>query len=217
MKNIIVQGVSLKRKLLIHTGLGNINVISNFKDFPLIVRNLKEETSTFKFVFIGRISQGKGIREILQAMSILTQNEKHFEIHFYGTLEEHFDLETDKSKYCGFLDFQKNPEESYSKLSDYDCMLFPTYWIGEGFPGVIIDAFIAGLPVIATDWNMNIEIIEDGINGFIIEPKSSEALAEKMEHIMRNREELGIIRKSNLSRAQDYHIDRIWPQIMELL
>ena len=96
-------------------------------------------------------------------------------------------------------------------------MLFPTYWKGEGFPGVIIDAFVAGLPVIATDWNMNTEIIEDGVNGFIIEPKSSEALAEKMQYVMHNRKELENIRENNLARAKDYQIDKVWPQILELL
>ncbi len=96
-------------------------------------------------------------------------------------------------------------------------MLFPTYWKGEGFPGVIIDAFVAGLPVIATDWNMNTEIIEDGVNGFIIEPKSSAALAEKMQYVMQSRGELEKIRQNNFTRAKDYHIDKIWPQIMELL
>jgi glycosyltransferase involved in cell wall biosynthesis len=147
----------------------------------------------------------------------LIQSDNAFEIDFYGPIEEKVDLETHKSKYCGFLDFQHDSEKAYSKLSEYDCMLFPTYWKGEGFPGVIIDAFVAGLPVIATDWNMNTEIIEDGVNGFIIEPKSSKALAEKMEYAMQNREELEKISENNLARAQDYHIDKIWPQIMELL
>ena len=96
-------------------------------------------------------------------------------------------------------------------------MLFPTYWKGEGFPGVIIDAFVAGLPVIATDWNMNTEIIEEGVNGFIIEPNSSNALADKMQYVMQNREELKRISENNLDRVKDYHVDKIWPQIMELL
>jgi glycosyltransferase involved in cell wall biosynthesis len=56
---------------------------------------------------------------------------------------------------------------------------FLSYWKGEGFTGVIIDAFIAGVPVIATGWNMNTEIIEDGINGFVIPPNDTVSLANK--------------------------------------
>jgi glycosyltransferase involved in cell wall biosynthesis len=95
--------------------------------------------------------------------------------------------------------------------------LFPTYWKKKGFPGVIIDAIVAGLPVIATDWNMNTEIIEDGVNGFIIESKSSRSLVEKMEYVMQNREDLEKISNNNIDRANDYYIDKIWPKIMELL
>ena len=217
LKSIIVQGETLKRNLQVYSELKNITVTSNFKNFPITHRVKKKEISVFKFVFVGRISKGKGINEILEAINILSQTQTYFEVDFYGPIEENFDLETDKSKYCGFLNFQNFPEKAYSKLSEYDCMLFPTYWKGEGFPGVIIDAFVAGLPVIATDWNMNTEIIEEGINGFIIEPKSPRELADKMQYVMQNREELEKIGENNLASAKDYHIDKIWPQIMELL
>ena len=87
--------------------------------------------------------------------------------------------------------------------------------MGEGFPGVIIDAFISGLPVIASDWNLNSEIIEDGINGFLIEPKDANALAEKMIWVMDHRDQLEEIRKNNLEKAKGYHIDIIWSKLMD--
>jgi glycosyltransferase involved in cell wall biosynthesis len=217
LRNVILQGQKLYNIIGKHTELKNLHVIPNFKSFPETIKLIKGENSIFKFVFVGRISTSKGIKEILEAINILIQSDNAFEIDFYGPIEEHFDLDTYKSKYRGFLDFQNDPEIAYSKLSEYDCMLFPTYWKGEGFPGVIIDAFVAGLPVIATDWNMNTEIIEDGVDGFIIEPKSSRALVEKMEYVMQNRKELEKISKNNIHRANDYHIDKIWPKIMELL
>lgn len=218
LKNVVVEGDLLRKSVLANSGLSNVKVVPNFKSFPnLLIQSNEKLENNFRFVFVGRISKGKGVSEILEAAEILNKTNKEFEVDFYGPIEENFGLETNNSKYSGFLDFQKDPEKAYSKLSEYDCMLFPTYWKGEGFPGVIIDAFVAGLPVIATDWNMNTEIIEDGVNGFIIEPKSSKALAEKMDYVMRNREELVKISENNLARAKDYHIDKIWPQILELL
>jgi glycosyltransferase involved in cell wall biosynthesis len=214
LKNVVVEGDLLRKTVLTNSGLSNVRVLPNFKSFPnLLIQSKKKLENNFRFVFVGRISKGKGVSEILEAAKILNKSNKEFEVDFYGPVEEEFDFDANKTSYCGFLDFQYDPEQAYSKLGSYDCMLFPTYWKGEGFPGVIIDAFIAGLPIIATNWNMNTEIIEDGVNGYIIEPKSSEALAEKMQYVMLNRNKLDKIREKNVARSKEYHIDKVWPQI----
>lgn len=46
-------------------------------------------------------------------------------------------------------------------LRNYFALLFPTYFHGEGFAGCIIDAFFAGIPIIATDWLYNKDIVKD--------------------------------------------------------
>ena len=217
LKNIVVQGDKLKNKLLKNTKLSNISTIPNFKEFPGIKSIKTNSKKVFKFVFVGRISQGKGIREIIKASEILKLQNIVFCVDFYGPVEGQFPLNDGILNYKGFLDIQGDPVNSYIKLSEYDCMLFPTYWMGEGFPGVIVDAFIAGLPVIASDWNMNSEIIKDGKNGYLIEPKNAEALAEKMFYVMENKEKLQEIRRNNLARAKDYHIDTVWPELLKLL
>jgi glycosyltransferase involved in cell wall biosynthesis len=216
LKNVIVQGDLLRKIIIANSELTNVRVLPNFKLFPnLLIQSNEKLENNFRFVFVGRISKGKGVSEILDATESLNKRSKTFTVDFYGPVEDEFD--SNKMNYCGFLDFQNDPEQAYTKLASYDCMLFPTYWKGEGFPGVIIDAFIAGLPVIATNWNMNSEIIEDGINGFIIPPKDAVSLANKMMWVIENRDALRAIGKSNQERANDYHIDRIWPQLLELI
>jgi glycosyltransferase involved in cell wall biosynthesis len=64
---------------------------------------------------------------------------------------------------------------------------------------------------------MNTEIIKDGINGFIILPKDAVSLANKMIWVMENRDSLKDISTRNQEKANDYHIDRIWPQLLELI
>lgn len=216
LKNIIVEGNLLKIKLEANSILKNVNVIPNFKEVIGGMELVSRGRSTqFKFVFIGRISLGKGIEEIIKATEILKLQNNGFSVDFYGPVEVQFQLNDSILNYQGFLDIQGDPIQSYTKLSKYDCMLFPTYWIGEGFPGVIVDAFIAGLPVIASDWNMNTEVIEDGMNGFIIDPRNSDALAEKMIWVMENRDQLEKIRQNNLEKAKHYHIDTVWPKLMD--
>lgn len=217
LKNIVVQGNLLKNILLGHSNLTNVKVLPNFKSLTNFKAQLLNKDDIFRFVYVGRISKSKGINEILEAITILKAKDFNFHVTFYGPVEDTFNLESSNASYGGILDIQTNSNEVYAKLSTYNVMLFPTYWKGEGFPGVLIDAFIAGLPVIATDWNMNKEIIEEGINGFLIKPKSTDALVQKMSWVMENKSNLSVISENNQRRANDYHIDNVMPNLLNLL
>ncbi len=60
--------------------------------------------------------------------------------------EEECQNSSENLNYKGVL----QPDEIYQVLSEYDLMLFPTQYYTEGFPGSILDAYISGLPVIAS-------------------------------------------------------------------
>ena len=219
LNSIIVQGKVMMEQLLAYD-LRNITIIPNFKNFEhnLILRENKP--NNFKFVFIGRISKFKGILEIVEASQILKQTNPslNFQVDFYGPIEENIEFpENLPIAYKGYLDIMNNQVQSYEKLSEYYCMLFPTYWQGEGFPGVIIDAYVAGLPVIATDWNMNKEVVEDSETGLIIRIKDAHALASAMLKMMENPELVATMSLNSMNKAKDFHIDVVWPQIESLL
>ena len=220
LKNIIVQGDILKQQLLSCSELKNVKVVPNFKQFNNSFIYSANNTNKFKFVFIGRISKTKGVLEIIEASQTLKFSNPllDFQIDLYGPREEDIDFpENLPVAYKGYLDIMNNQKESYETLSEYSCMLFPTYWMGEGFPGVIIDAFIAGLPVIATDWNMNKEVIEDGETGIIIPIKDAKALAWAMLKMMENPEMVSTMSQNSLDKATDYHIDVVWSKIEKLI
>ena len=220
LKNIIVQGEILKKQLLVCSELNNVKVVPNFKQFSNNLNLKAKYESVFKFIFIGRISKSKGIVEIIEGVRILkTLNPAlNFSVDFYGPIEEGIKFSEDLPLiYKGYLDIMNNQQESYATLSEYSCMLFPTYWMGEGFPGVIIDAYIAGLPVIATDWNMNKEVIEDGETGIIIPIKDSKTLASAMLKMMENPEVVATMSQNSLNKAKSYHIDAVWPKIEKLI
>lgn len=99
--------------------------------------------------------------------------------------------------------------ETYMELARYDAMLFPTYWGDEGFPGTIVDAFIAGLPVIATDWKCNGELIEDGKNGFLIPIKSPTALADRMEWFIGHKDIIPEMAEQMQKEAMNYDIKKL--------
>lgn len=186
----MVESLQMKEQMQ-ELGFCNVIHLPNFKHIDYMPDKRPDSSAkATRFVFLSRIIPEKGCNYIFDALDILNAQgmTDRIAVHFYGTIDDGYRQEfTQKTaavpnaEYKGFLDLRKT--ENYDILADYDAMLFPTYWPGEGFPGIIVDAFIAGLPVIATDWAHNSEIIEHQQTGIIIPPHSPEALAQQMHHL----------------------------------
>lgn len=189
---ILVEGNIIKIELS-KMGLNNVEVCPNFKTIsyiPDITRKTVE--SEFRFLFFSRITPEKGVDDIFRAVEMLNMKgfTSLYSIDFYGPIDSNYKndflLKLDKYgsnvKYKGILNF--NESKTYDIISQYHLALFPTFWHGEGFPGVIVDSFIAGLPVLASSWGLNAEIIQNGVNGFIVEPKNSEQISAVLENII---------------------------------
>ncbi len=67
-------------------------------------------------------------------------------------------------------------------LSITDVFVLPSLW--EGLPLTLLEAMAAGVPVIATNVGSNPEIVADGVNGFIIPPKDSQTLAQRIKELL---------------------------------
>jgi glycosyltransferase involved in cell wall biosynthesis len=105
--------------------------------------------------------------------------------------------------YAGILP----PPEVHRALQRYDLMLFPTYFEGEGFPGTIVDAFIAGVPVLASDWKYNSELIEPGRTGALCKARSTDDLTDVLRRYVEAPQVLMDMRQHCIDQAQKYHVD----------
>ena len=65
-------------------------------------------------------------------------------------------------------------------MSEHDALVLPTYFEGEGIPGVIVEALQSGLPVISIKWRSIPGIIQDEKNGLLVEPRDSDSLGHAM-------------------------------------
>jgi glycosyltransferase involved in cell wall biosynthesis len=176
-------------------GLRNLEVIPNFRvTKELNLKDKKRTDGKIRLVYLGRILKEKGIDLILEAHEMLKEEfEKgKIEIDFYGQIVDQ-NLKFEEAlgarmglNYKGFL----NPDKVTSTLAEYDALLFPTYFHEEGFPGTILDAYLAGIPVMASDWMYNAELVENDVDGLLFEPKSPSALADSMLKLLNNPEKL---------------------------
>ncbi|MCX6788972.1 MAG: glycosyltransferase family 4 protein [Candidatus Jorgensenbacteria bacterium] len=151
--------------------------LAEFKELP-------KSDNIFRVVFAGGISIRKGVHYLLKAFSEL--NLPNSELILVGTVEP--EMSTFLKKYEGHYKLighvnQKTLHEYYSNSS-----VFVLNSIEEGFGMVIIQAMACGLPVIATINTGGPDIINDGVEGFIIPIRDVEKLKEKLSYLYENQD-----------------------------
>lgn len=132
-----------------------------------------------RFVFVGSVKREKGVEVLLRAAEQLPSN---YTIDVIGPLEDKgLEFRTSggaRVEYKGSL-----PSEEIARaLCNYDVLVLPTFYPGEGHPGVLIEAYSVGLPVVATRWKGIPEIVEDGSCGILVDPQDVQGLVNALSH-----------------------------------
>jgi len=132
-----------------------------------------------RFVFVSHVQPTKGIYELIEAADGLAPDG---DVDVYGPLrggvtEEDF-ADRPRIHYGGVLD----PDAVLPVLAEHDALILPTHHTGEGHPGILLEAFLAGIPVIATRWQDVPEVVDDSC-GLLVEPRDAESLRAAMQRL----------------------------------
>lgn len=213
---VFVQTENL-RKDLQEIGVKNLYISSNPK--RLNTRKKSDlhiwEEKEIKVCVFSRLNKVKGIEEAIEAVKLANKHlgGKFIKLDLYGLiqpgleswLEELLKRNKDFIEYKGIINFNKTVEY----LQQYFVLLFPTYYYGEGFPGNVVDAYNTGLPIIATDWLYNKDVIKNGRNGILVPIKNAEAIADAILKLYNNRDLHYEYAKNCLDDAELYSPDKV--------
>jgi glycosyltransferase involved in cell wall biosynthesis len=133
----------------------------------------RSPSESFRLVYVGHVKQEKGVLELMEAVRRLGGD---VVLDIYGPILGDIsfkDLILGHSSYCGPVDPAVVPQ----LLGRYDALVLPTYYAGEGYPGVILEAYAAGLPVISTNWQCIPEIVTED-SGILVPPRDVDALVD---------------------------------------
>ncbi len=159
--------------------------LTNFRWFPN-TRNVAAPAAVRrgeirKLIFVSRLHMSKGLAEALEACRRLPE---HCRLDVFGPRmsDTDFSLFEDHPKaiYGGVLEPEKVPRV----LCEHDLLLFPSYYSMEGYPGVVLEAFQCGLPVVAAKWRSVPELVEHEENGLLVEPRSAAAVRSAIERLL---------------------------------
>lgn len=200
------------KEALEKSGFHNIYVLNNCKELEILSEEQLPMISNlpYKLCTFSRVMLEKGIEIAIEAVKIA--NEKHgkelFHLDIYGQIDKDYEERfTDIMKaapkeirYKGVVAFDK----SVDVLKEYCAVVFPTYYYGEGFAGTLIDAMASGVPVIASDWKYNSEVVKNEQTGILLRECTSETVATALGWLLDNMTEWDKMRRNCLTEATKY-------------
>ena len=157
------------------------------------------------FIMVTRLLKSKGVYQYLEAARIVKQKYKNVEIKLVGPLDPNPDGVKEEEVQVfineGIIKYLGVSENVHKLLGDSSVFVLPSYY-REGVPHSILEAMATGRAILTTDSPGCRETVKEGINGFLIPIKDSEALAEKMIWMIENPEKLSEMGKESLLYAQ---------------
>ena len=145
------------------------------------------------FLFIGRLSEEKGIATMLNAFS---ESKSNIKILGDGPLKSMVETAANEHENIEYLGFRPR-KEVVEILKSVKALIFTSVWY-EGMPMVILEAFSVGTPIISSNIGGPAEMIQDNYNGLLFEPADSTELKNKISLLEEDNTLLG--RLSNNAR-----------------
>jgi len=146
----------------------------------------KRDSRERVIIFLGRFHESKGLHEIIEACRILKNENFQFRFDCYGAgaLKDFFIAEMTKILggkfyYGGVI----SGAEKWKRLAESDIFLLSSRY-GEGLPLAMLEAMAAQCVVVVADVASVRAVIEDGRNGFMVEPYNALQVVEKLKLLL---------------------------------
>ena len=176
------------------------------------------DDETTRFAFVSRIMREKGIEQYLQAASEIKKRHEKVEFHIFGFCEQEYEAKLKEMHEQGIIIYHGRASEMDKVYGMASCTVHPTFY-PEGMSNVLLESCACGRPIITTDRAGCREVVEDGINGFVVKQKDSADLIEKIEKFLslpwEQRRDMGLAGRHKVEREFDRQIvvDRYLAQL----
>ena len=166
-----------------------------------------------RLLFIGKMGFLKGEQDLLRALQRVVKVTPNFRLDMLGQLSDTITVECRESGLQPVIEHlgPVSLEERLTFFKRADVFVLPTY--AEGTPISMLEAMAAGLPVVSTPVGGIPDVVEDGVEGYIVEPGDVEALADRLVRLINDPERRRRMGQSAQDKARPFNWDVVLPQL----
>ena len=178
-----------------------------------------DETDGIHFVFISRIMREKGIEQYLdaaahfkechpeQSASGVEGSKIHF--HICGFCESEYQGKLEEFAKNGTVIYHGMVRNVREILAKTHCTIHPSFY-PEGISNVLLESCACARPIITTDRSGCREVVDDGVNGFVVKQRDSEDLIQKIEKFIalthEQKMQMGLAGRAKVEREFDRQV-----------
>lgn len=148
-----------------------------------------------EFMYVGRMMREKGFELYIDAAERIYKKYPNTHFHICGSFEENYKDRVNKLIEKGFISYHGLVEDMKSMYDRINCTIHPTYY-PEGMSNVLLESLSCGRPIITTDRAGCKEIVDDGVNGFVVKQNDLDSLINAIERFLhltrKEQKELGL-------------------------
>ena len=165
-------------------------------------------------ISVGEVNDNKNQKTIIKALTFPQMADVHYLIVGDGNRRiqtEAYAAELNVGNRVHFLGYCT---DIASLLHVADVFVFPSY--REGLPVAVMEAMAAGIPVIASRIRGNVDLIEDGVNGFLCDPRDAAGFADRIQKILDNPSLVQKFCNNSLRKIHAYDMGIVTEKLKEL-
>jgi glycosyltransferase involved in cell wall biosynthesis len=167
-----------------------IHVIHNSINIP-VQQKAERQENVIKIISVCRFVKPKDFNTALHSFKILVEKNKDKELKYY--IVGYGPMESEIRSMMSDLGLEKNIVILINPAGIPDilrsCDIYLSTSLFEGLSNSIMEAMVAGLPVVATDVGDSRYLVKDGSNGFIVQCRDINSIVEKLDYLVNNENE----------------------------
>jgi glycosyltransferase involved in cell wall biosynthesis len=164
-----------------------------------------EPAGTVRVLFASRMLREKGVEDFVRAAASLRTMVPDAKFILAGGTDEENPGSIDRGILeqwhdSGVIEWLGHCSDMPQLLAGVNIVCLPSYY-GEGVPKVLLEAAAAGRPIVTTNTPGCREVVEDGVNGFLVPPRDHSSLVSALSKLIRDRQLREAFGKASRSRA----------------